>query len=125
MRVLSRSVWRFSMRFGITARMAVLAAGLVLLMAGITGFFFYDRAKRVLTRHELEDLGNAACRAGYRLTSDLRKQRVDTWSLAQKEPVSASTQLLDAIRNKPRSQWPIEPWRDKVKEIFKHHPSYV
>src|SRR5258708_37765546 len=86
------------MKFGITARMAVLASGLVLIMTGITGWVFYGKASQVLTNQELERLEDNTSKVGYALATDIGQLRRDAWILAQEEKEKAvSYQLLHAL----------------------------
>src|SRR6266699_1315928 len=77
------------MKFGITARMAVLASALVLIMTSITGWVFYRKASNVLTNQELERLGDNTGRIGQILSTDIRQLRSDSWTLTQKEQKDA------------------------------------
>ena len=87
------------MKFGITARIVLLACTLVLFMAGATASFFYRQTSTLLTNHELEDLGNYTSSLGYRLLSDMRRQRSDTWGVARRDGKdSAAWRLLQAVR---------------------------
>ena len=115
------------MRFGsIAVKMALLASGLVLLTTAITGWVFYDKAKKVLTNQALENLGNDTCRMGYRLTSDLRGQRTDTWSLMQRTP-EGMIDLLRAIRHRKGglTKEPIAGLKDKAESLFTDQPHYL
>src|SRR5438105_884579 len=115
------------MRFGsIAVKMALLASGLVLLTTAITGWVFYDKAKKVLTNQALENLGSDTCRMGYRLTSDLRVQRTDTWSLMQRTP-EGMIDLLRAMqrrRSGPTKEH-LVGLKDKAESLFTDQPHYL
>ena len=55
------------MKFGITARLAVLASGLVLLVTGVMGWVLVGKANQAMTEQALERLGDDTCRLGSRV----------------------------------------------------------
>ena len=119
------------MKFGITARMAVLASALVLITTGITGWVFDTKASQVLTEQALERLRDNTCRIGETLTSEIRQQRADTWGLAQRNREEAvAYRLLQAL---PKDGGPpsagaealIGELSTKIHELFKENADYV
>jgi PAS domain S-box-containing protein len=116
------------MKFGITARMAALATCLVLVMTGITGVVFYRKASRILTGNGLEDLRNRTLQEGNALTSAVRQQRMDTWTLAQEDNIQ---KLLKAVQH-DGGRGPDSPFGDlvqalqkRIETLFKNHPTYL
>src|SRR6476619_3329195 len=77
------ALWRFAMRFGITAKVTLVVSALVLLMAGLTGWVFSRKASEILATDGLESLKGDTRSLGYELTRDVRQQRSDTWRLSQ------------------------------------------
>src|SRR5947209_15179270 len=76
------------MRFGITAKVALVVSVLVLLMAGLTGWIFSRKASEILATDGLEALKGDTRSVGYELTRDIRQQRTDTWTLSQPDFVT-------------------------------------
>ncbi|HEV3443915.1 MAG TPA: histidine kinase dimerization/phospho-acceptor domain-containing protein, partial [Gemmataceae bacterium] len=116
------------MKFGITARIVLLACTLVLFMAGITEEYFYYKTRTLLTDHELEDLGNYTKSVGYGLLSDMREQRTQAWTVARRhEKASDAWRLLEAVRDgKPDQE---KESREKLlrsfNDILAKHPQYL
>ena len=120
------------MKFGITARMAVLASGLVLVTTAVTGWVFYTKARQVLVAQALERLGDNTCQVGQLLTSDIRQQRVDLWTLTQREnEKTIGHRLFKALREADGDvrAAPVVERTGELKEalhnLFKKHPSYT
>jgi PAS domain S-box-containing protein len=121
------------MKFSITAKIAILASSLVLVMVLITGLVFYRNASRIITSRELEDLGNNASRLGYALNSDMQQQRIDTWALAHEEikgkPLSKILEAIDPKKGYDPSdesqKTNVACLAKVVEEICKDHPQYL
>src|SRR5690349_9572931 len=73
------------MKFGIAARVAFLTTVLTLGLGFLAGYMVYAPLKDVITNRELENLRTATQRNAFNLTSTVRQQRTDVWSLAQRE----------------------------------------
>jgi PAS domain S-box-containing protein len=118
------------MKLSIAAKMALLAATLVLLMTGVMGWEFYVTANRVLVGNGLEGLRNHTRHAGYVLASDIRQARIDTYGLTHRE--EASQQLLRALHTAggpgtpdPAVRGPRELVAKKIETYFNQRPAYL
>jgi PAS domain S-box-containing protein len=120
------------MRFGITARMALVAAALVLVMALTSAGIALWWAKQVQTTDGMERLRTDTRRIGYELAGDLRQQRIDTWASSRKDPKTKEQPALDLLRavvdRLPGGEPPpaaVEALAKKLRGVMDEHPSYA
>jgi PAS domain S-box-containing protein len=124
------------MRFSISAKMAVVAAALILLMAWSIGWSFVWKAREILTTDGLQDLRTATRQLGYELAADIRQQRSNAWLLSQpetgsekgNEPVWYARDLGKAIldgRLGKEADAAIDGLALKMGKLLTENPSYV
>jgi PAS domain S-box-containing protein len=118
------------MRFGITAKMAVLALVLVLFVGGLTGWAFGKKVTRVLTSDLQEALKDHTRLVGYEVSSNIRQQRIDTWVLSQRGQSQEdrsyySYDLLEAALDRRPQEDARRGLIGKLKTLFNKHPNYL
>jgi PAS domain S-box-containing protein len=108
------------MRFGIAAKLGLLASVLVLLIALVTGFLFYCNASVILVEHELIDLSDETALRGRELLLEIHQLREDVLALAGRPPVQG---LLRAGTALPKGTDPVtglteDDWRQRLEKDF-------
>src|SRR5438132_541283 len=112
------------MRFGITAKIALVVSVLVLLMAGLTGWVFARKASEILATDGLESLKGDTRSVGYELTRDVRQQRTDTWVLSQPDFESQEPYAQNVLLNKGEAkEKAFSILAEKIKKLLEAHPT--
>jgi PAS domain S-box-containing protein len=126
-------------RFSLSAKLALVAAVLVLTFAGITVSSLDRRARKVLTTDGLESLRNDTRLIGYQLTGEIRGLRQETFGLARdrdpqpspardRKPVDrlALTFLQAVLGNQPEQlEAALGPLTDRILKVLEVHPTYL